>query len=154
MSTALNTVTPQEYQIREWQASTKSEVYRGDAFAMSRGSASLSMIAANFMGQAKDAIRDKACNHVNSGPGGQGQTTGLYTPPDASIISGQQISDDDHCDKLLNPPVIVKVLYESTDYVRPRSNVQSLSPESLAKRAESDRSGSTSSPAVYSPAER
>ncbi len=115
MSTALKRITPQEYLIRERQASIKSEFYQGEIFAMGGGSANHSLIAANFVREAGNALRDKPCIVFNSDLRVQVQSTGLYTYPDATIVCGELLFDDDHRDTLLNPTVIVEVLSDSTE---------------------------------------
>ena len=115
MSTALKRITPQEYLIREREGSTKSEFYRGEIFAMDGGSANHSLIAANLVREAGNALKDKPCTVFNSDLRVQVQTTGLYTYPDATIVCGEPIFDDDHRDTLLNPTVIVEVLSDSTE---------------------------------------
>ena len=115
MSTALKRITPQEYLIRERQASTKSEFYQGEIFAMGGGSANHSLIAANLVREAGNALKEKPCTVFNSDLRVQVQATGLYTYPDATIVCGEQIFDDDHRDTLLNPTVIVEVLSDSTE---------------------------------------
>jgi Uma2 family endonuclease len=113
VSTALKRITPQEYLIRERQASTKSEFYQGEVFAMGGGSANHSLIAANFIREAGNALKDKPCAVFNSDL--RVQSTGLYTYPDATIVCGELEFDDDHRDTLLNPTVIVEVLSDSTE---------------------------------------
>ena len=115
MSTALKRITPQEYLIRERQASIKSEFYQGEIFAMGGGSANHSLIAANFVREAGNALRDKPGIVFNSDLRVQVQSTGLYTYPDATIVCGELLFDDDHRDTLLNPTVIVEVLSDSTE---------------------------------------
>ena len=115
MSTALKRITPQEYLIRERQASIKSEFYQGEIFAMGGGSANHSLIAANFVREAGNALKDKPCIVFNSDLRVQVQSTGLYTYPDATIVCGELLFDDDDRDTLLNPTVIVEVLSDSTE---------------------------------------
>lgn len=115
MLTALKRITPQEYLIRERKASIKSEFYQGEIFAIGGGSANHSVIAANFVREAGNALRDKPCIVFNSDLRLQVQSTGLYTYPDATIVCGELLFDDDHCDTLLNPTVIVEVLSDSTE---------------------------------------
>ena len=86
MSTALKRITPQEYLIRERQASIKSEFYQGEIFAMGGGSANHSLIAANFVREAGNALKDKPGIVFNSDLRVQVQSTGLYTYPDATIV--------------------------------------------------------------------
>lgn len=115
MSTALKRITPQEYLIRERQASIKSEFYQGEIFAMGGGSANHSLIAANFVREAGNALKDKPCIVFNSDLRVQVQSTGLHTYPDATIVCGELLFDDDHRDTILNPTVIVEVLSDSTE---------------------------------------
>ncbi|MFO0999343.1 MAG: Uma2 family endonuclease [Planctomycetaceae bacterium] len=115
MSTALERITRQEYLLRERQASIKSEFYQGEIFAMGCGSANHSLIAANFIGEARNALKEKPCTVFNSDLRVQVQATGLYTYPDATIVCGEQLFDDDYRDTLLNPTVIVEVLSDSTE---------------------------------------
>jgi Uma2 family endonuclease len=113
--TARKRITPQEYLIRERQASIKSEFYQGEIFAMGGGSANHSLIAANFVGEAGNALKDKPCIVFNSDLRVQVQSTGLYTYPDATIVCGELLFDDEHRDTLLNPTVIVEVLSDATE---------------------------------------
>ena len=115
MSTALKRITPQEYLIREREASIKSEFYQGEIFAMGGGSANHSLIAANFVGEARNSLKGRPCAVFNSDLRVQVQSTGLYTYPDATIVCGELLFDDDHRDTLLNPTLIVEVLSDSTE---------------------------------------
>ena len=82
---------------------------------MVRSTANHSLIAANFMGEAGNVLKGRPCTVFNSDLRVQVQATGLYTYPDATIVCGEQIFDDDHRDTLLNPTVIVEVLSDSTE---------------------------------------
>ena len=115
MLTALKRITPQEYLIRERKASIKSEFYQGEIFAIGGGSANHSLIAANFVGEARNSLKGRQCAVFNSDLRLQVQSTGLYTYPDATIVCGELLFDDDHRDTLLNPTVIVEVLSDSTE---------------------------------------
>ena len=115
MSTALKRITPQEYLIRERQASIKSEFYQGEIFAMGGGSANHSLIAANLVREVGNALKGRPCAVFNSDLRVQVQSTGLYAYPDATIVCGELLFDDDHRDTLLNPTVIVEVLSDSTE---------------------------------------
>ena len=93
----------------------KSEFYQGEIFAMGGGSANHSLIAANFVGEARNALKEKPCTVFNSDLRVQVQSTGLYTYPDATIVCGELEFDDDHHDTIVNPTVIVEVLSDSTE---------------------------------------
>lgn len=115
MSTALKRITPQEYLIRDRQASCKSEFHQGEVFAIGGGSANHSLIAANFVREAGNALKDKPCTVFNSDLRVQVRSTGLYTYPDATIVCGEREFDDDQRDTIINPTVIVEVLSDSTE---------------------------------------
>jgi Uma2 family endonuclease len=115
VSTALKRITPQEYLIRDRQASCKSEFHQGEVFAIGGGSANHSLIAANFVREAGNALKDKSCTVFNSDLRVQVRSTGLYTYPDATIVCGEREFDDDQRDTIINPTVIVEVLSDSTE---------------------------------------
>jgi Uma2 family endonuclease len=115
VSTALKRITPQEYLIRDRQASCKSEFHQGEVFAIGGGSANHSLIAANFVREAGNALKDKPCTVFNSDLRVQVRSTGLYTYPDATIVCGEREFDDDQRDTIINPTVIVEVLSDSTE---------------------------------------
>ena len=115
MVTAFKRVTPQEYLVRERQALTKSEFFQGEIFAMVSGIANHSLIAANFVGEARNSLKGRPCAVFNSDLRVQVRSTGLCTYPDATIVCGEQEFDDDHRDTLINPTVIIEVLSDSTE---------------------------------------
>jgi len=115
VATALKRVTPQEYLVRERQASFKSEFYQGEIFAMGGGSANHSLIAANFVRESGNALKGKSCSVFSSDLRVQVRSTGLYTYPDATIVCGELEFDDDQRDTIINPTVIVEVLSDSTE---------------------------------------
>lgn len=115
MSAGLKRITPQEYLTRERQASIKSEFFQGEIFATGGGSPKHSLIGANFIREAGNALRDKPCAVFNSDLRVQVQSTGLYTYPDATIVCGEPEFDDDQRDTIINPTVIVEVLSDSTE---------------------------------------
>ena len=82
---------------------------------MGGGSANHSLIAANFVGEARNSLKGRPCAVFNSDLRVQVQSTGLYTYPDATIVCGELLFDDDHRDTLLNPTLIVEVLSDSTE---------------------------------------
>ncbi len=115
MSSALKRMSVQEYLDRERQASSKSEFYEGEMFAMAGGSARHSLIAANFVREAGNAVKDKPCVVFNSDLRVLVLPTGLHTYPDATIVCGPQEFEDECQDTLTNPTVIVEVLSDSTE---------------------------------------
>jgi len=100
---------------RERQSSIKSEFFDGQVFAMAGGSARHSLIAANFVREAGNALKDRPCAVFNSDLRILVLTTGLRTYPDATIVCGEQQFEDERQDTLTNPTVIVEVLSDSTE---------------------------------------
>ncbi|MCC7338037.1 MAG: Uma2 family endonuclease [Pirellulaceae bacterium] len=115
MSTALKKISVQEYLTRERAATFKSEYFDGEIFAMAGGSPQHSLIAANFIGEARQALKGKPCAVFSSDLRVRIQPTGLYTYPDASIVCGELEFDDERQDTVVNPTVIVEVLSDSTE---------------------------------------
>lgn len=115
MSALLKRITAQEYLAQERAAAIKSEFYRGEVFAMSGGSPTHSLIAANFIAAAWQELADKPCNVYTSDLRVKVTPAGLYTYPDASIVCGNLEYDDDQHDTVTNPTVLIEVLSESTE---------------------------------------
>jgi Uma2 family endonuclease len=115
MSTALKRISPQEYLIRERQASLKSEFFQGEVFAMTGGSPNHSLIAANFVREAGNGLKNKPCAVFSSDLRVRVKSTGLYTYPDATIVCGELEFDDEQRDTVVNPTVIIEVLSDSTE---------------------------------------
>lgn len=115
MSTALKRISVQEYLKREREAAFKSEYFQGEVFAMAGGSPKHSLIGANFVGEARQALKGRPCAVFNSDLRVRVQPTGLYTYPDASIVCGDLEFDDDQQDTIVNPTVVAEVLSDSTE---------------------------------------
>ena len=115
MSTALKRISEQEYLLRERAADFKSEFFDGEMFAMVGGTPTHSLIAANFIREAGNALRGRPCKVFTSDLRVRVDATGLYTYPDATIVCGELQFADDQRDTLTNPTVIVEVLSESTE---------------------------------------
>lgn len=115
MSAVLKTITAQEYLVRERQADFKSEFLRGEVFAMAGGSPMHSLIAANFVGEARQSLKGKPCKVFNSDLRVKVNPSGLYTYPDALIVCGELEFDDEQKDTVTNPNVLVEVLSDSTE---------------------------------------
>ena len=115
MSTVLKQVTPAEYLARERAASVKSEYFKGEMFATAGGSPNHSLIAANFIGETRQSLKDRPCEVFSSDMRIKVEATSLYTYPDATIVCGDLEFDDEVGDTVVNPTVIVEVLSESTE---------------------------------------
>ncbi|MEZ6031910.1 MAG: hypothetical protein R3C17_02380 [Planctomycetaceae bacterium] len=87
MSTALKRISVQDYLQRERQATFKSEffqgeffqgeIFQGEIFARAGGSASRSLIAANFVRESGNALKDKPCAVFSSDLRVRVEPTGL-----------------------------------------------------------------------------
>ncbi len=115
MSTTLKRVTEQEYLRREREAECKSEFFQGEIFAMAGGSASHSLITANFVREAGNSLKNRPCKVFNSDLRVRVEATGLNTYPDATIVCDEMKFVDDRRDTLTNPTVLVEVLSDSTE---------------------------------------
>ena len=115
MATALKRISEQEYLRREREAAYKSEYFQGEVFAMVGGSPNHSLIAANFVREAGNALKGKPCLVFTSDLRVRVDPSGLYTYPDASIVCGELQFADDQRDTLTNPTIIIEVLSESTE---------------------------------------
>lgn len=115
MATAPKRISEQEYLRREREAAYKSEYFQGEVFAMVGGSPNHSLIAANFVREAGNALKGKPCLVFTSDLRVRVDPSGLYTYPDASIVCGELQFADDQRDTLTNPTVIIEVLSESTE---------------------------------------
>jgi Uma2 family endonuclease len=107
-------LTPAEYLERERTASTKSEYFRGEVFAMSGGSVAHNLISLNIGTTLNNALAERPCRVF---PSDQrvALPTGLMTYPDVTVVCGELEFLDRREDTLTNPLVIVEVLSPSTE---------------------------------------
>ncbi len=115
MSSALKGISVQQYLDRERQSPSRSEFFEGEMFAMAGGSAMHSLIAANFVREAGNALKNKPCVVFNSDLRVLVLATGLHTYPDATVVCGPLEFEDECQDTLTNPTVIVEVLSDATE---------------------------------------
>lgn len=115
MSAVLKSITAEQYLNHERKAAFRSEFFRGEVFAMAGGSASHSLIVANFSGEARQSLKGKLCKVFSSDLRVKVNASGLYTYPDASIVCGELLFDDKQEDTVTNPTVLVEVLSDSTE---------------------------------------
>lgn len=115
MSSAPKLLTPTDYWDLEKDSEVKHEFYQGEVFAMTGGSPQHALIAANFIGIARNALESGPCVVYTGDLRIKVKTTGLHTYPDASIICGDLVLDETVPHTALNPTVIVEVLSDSTE---------------------------------------
>lgn len=107
--------TPEQYLSRERQATTKSQYYQGQIYAMAGASREHNLIVANLVRLIGNALQGKPCEVYPSDMRVKVQASGLYTYPDVTIVCGDPQFEDAHVDTLLNPLVLFEVISESTE---------------------------------------
>lgn len=106
--------TVAEYLALERARDFRSEFYRGEMFAMVGGSMAHSLIAANLIGELRNALKHRPCRVFTTDMRIE-CPSGLFTYPDVSVVCGEPQLRDDHRDTLQNPLLIAEVLSESTE---------------------------------------
>lgn len=116
MSTALKRrlLTEDEYLLVERQASERSEFLRGEMFAMAGATRRHNVIAANIARLLGNQLQGRGCDVYQSDMKVYIQTTGRFAYPDVVVVCGERKFLDNREDVLLNPTVLVEVLFEST----------------------------------------
>lgn len=112
-------VTPEEYLAREREATTKSEYIAGEILAMSGGSPTHNMLAADAFFTLMQRLRaaGNGCNAVGSDQRVRVDDAGPFFYPDVTVYCADPTFDADDC--LRDPVLIVEVLSPSTaDYDR------------------------------------
>lgn len=112
-------LTEAEYLQRERAATTKSEFYRGEMFAMTGASRAHNLIAGNISWSLNEQLKDRPCEVYQGDMRVRVSPTGLYTYPDVVVVCCEPQFLDAAVDTLLNPTLLVEVLSPSTeDYDR------------------------------------
>ena len=116
MSALENTcVTPEQYLSRERRAEFQSEYYGGEVFPMAGSSLCHSLIGVNIVALLWNSLRGKDCSTFNSDMRVQVPRTTLYTYPDVIVVCVDLELLGKRQDVLLNPAVIVEVLFDLTE---------------------------------------
>jgi Uma2 family endonuclease len=114
-------VTPEEYLELERKAEHKSEYHDGTIYAMSGVSRWHDWINSQLYELVGNHGRGKQCSWYTAGMRVLAETSGLYTYPDLSVVSGESRFADANFDTLLNPVLLVEILSPATeDYDRGR----------------------------------
>jgi Uma2 family endonuclease len=112
-------ISEQAYLAAERLATTKSEYYKGEVFAMSGASFDHNEIFRNVYGALTLQLRGKSCRPYGSDLRIHIPENTLYTYPDISIFCDEAETTDEEKDNFLNPSVIIEILSPSTkDYDR------------------------------------
>ena len=107
-------VTPEEYLAMERSAGHKHEYFYGQMLAMSGASLRHNIIDGNLLSTIGSFLKGKECRIL---PGNMRVSTpshDTYMYPDASIVCGDPVLEDEQFDTLLNPSVIFEILSPST----------------------------------------
>jgi len=108
-------LTAEEYLALERSSEAKHEYADGEIFAMSGGTRAHSLVSGNVLGEVRTALSERDCEVHGSDMRIKIPATGRYVYPDASVVCGDALFEDDEEDTLLNPSVIVEVLSKSTE---------------------------------------
>ena len=109
-----NYVSPEAYLALERSAEHKNEYYYGQILAMSGASLKHNIIDRNLLGTICPFLKGKNCNMLRGNMRVCTPTHDSYMYPDALIVCGEPILDDDQFDTLTNPAVIFEILSPST----------------------------------------
>ena len=109
--------TPAEYYRLEQEATSKSDFYDGEIFAMAGGSEAHSLICVNLIGELRNALKGKPCAVYDPNMRLLVKPTGLRTYPDASVYCRPRELDaeDPSGQTLTNPTALFEVLSSSTE---------------------------------------
>ena len=108
-------MSPEQYLVRERQASFKSEYYQGEVIAMAGASESHNLIVSNCIVTLGTQLRQRQCRVYPRDLRLRIPRTGLFTYPDLMIVCGEPQFEYDRRDVITNPIVLVEVLSNSTE---------------------------------------
>jgi len=109
-------LTPAEYLAFErQQTDAKHEYLNGQITAMSGASREHNLIVGNAFASLHGQLRGRGCEVYSNDMRVHIPATGLYTYPDITALCGEPVFEGDQFDTLLNPHVIIEVLFSSTE---------------------------------------
>jgi Uma2 family endonuclease len=112
---SIQNYTFEEYLALEREAEFKSEYIRGEIVAMSGGTYTHALIAANVLAGLGVRLRGTECRALGSDMRLLILREGIGTYPDAMVLCGKPEFHDGRSDVLLNPTVVIEVLSPSTE---------------------------------------
>ncbi|NUO83296.1 Uma2 family endonuclease [candidate division KSB1 bacterium] len=107
-------LTPEEYLALEDAAEYKSEYYKGETFAMARGSDEHNTIALNLVEGLRSSLRSKNCKLFMSDMKVWIEKVETFAYPDLAVVCGAPNYYQGRRDIITNPLVLIEVLSEST----------------------------------------
>ncbi|XYH96267.1 Uma2 family endonuclease [Sorangium sp. So ce1128] len=108
-------LSPEEYLAFERASEQKHEYANGEIFAMSGCTREHSLLAGNIQRELGNALLERPCEVHTSDMRVKITSTGRYVYPDASVVCGDPVFEDAEVDTLMNPNVIVEVLFDSSE---------------------------------------
>jgi Uma2 family endonuclease len=127
-------LTPEAYLILEREATTKSEYFNGQMYAMAGASRAHNLIAGNIFGELRSQLKARTCETYINDMRVKVSPTELYTYPDVVVVCDEPLFEDAELDTLLNPTVLIEVLSSSTEaYDRGEKFAQYRQVESLSE---------------------
>ncbi len=112
-------LSEKDYLEEERKASSKSEYYKGEVFAMSGATKEHNKIAGAVIGQLFGHLKDRSCSVLPSDTRVYNPLNTLYTYPDVVVSCEEEKYLDNEFDTLLNPTIIIEILSITTqDYDR------------------------------------
>lgn len=109
--------TPEEYLRYEYEAQERHEYRDGEVTAMAGSTPPHSLIIANLIREAGNALRGKPCHVYDSNLRVRSIRRSLYTYPDATVICGEPQFDslDKRRQTVINPRLVIEVLSPSSE---------------------------------------
>ncbi|NJL95549.1 MAG: Uma2 family endonuclease [Anaerolineae bacterium] len=104
-----------EYLAAEELSDTRHEYLRGEVFAMAGGTPEHGALAAAITIALGNLLGGRPCRVFNSDVRIRIRATGLTTYPDISVVCGQLERDGEDRNAIVNPVLIVEVLFDSTE---------------------------------------
>jgi len=108
-------LSPEEYLAVERAAEERHEYADGEIYAMSGGTYEHSKIAGNIIRDLGIALLGRGCAVLTSDMRIHIAATNRYLYPDAAVVCGQPLFQDNKRDTLLNPKLCVEVLSDSSE---------------------------------------
>jgi Uma2 family endonuclease len=108
-------LNPQDYLALERQTEWRSEYIEGEMVAMSGASRRRNLIVLNLARELSLALKGRPCEAYVTDMRVKAADGALFTYPDAVVVCGEPLFEDDHVDTLLNPTLIVEVLSPTTE---------------------------------------
>ncbi|MEX1367147.1 MAG: Uma2 family endonuclease [Nannocystaceae bacterium] len=112
---ASSLVEPAEYLVQERAADVRSELWRGEVFAMVGASWGHNLVTSNLLAALHAALRGTRCRAVSSDLKVHVPRTRGFVYPDVVVVCDPPRFHDDHRDVVVNPVLVAEVLSDSTE---------------------------------------